>query len=163
MKRAVAIAVGVLTLSASLAACRAALGIDDVALEDDVTRDGGPDAALKRAEAGTDGAAPTDGGALDAGTRHDCVKICRDGLPGAPQVFEKHLRESGCVCGTGACAAECATSVCAATQAPPPSAVCPVCLDDALASGTPACRDAIARCRADATCRQLASCVETCQ
>jgi hypothetical protein len=142
---------------ALLAGCRAVVGIDELRLED------------------ASAAAPSDAGAdaRDAGpppdsgcgpSDHACRKRCRDNNAGANPLLETELKNRGCICGAGACATECASTVCSGGAPDGGPAQCPPCMDDlikCLPPG-PACRDALTTCRGNPACKPLLDCFEAC-
>lgn len=100
-------------------------------------------------------------------TQEACGQCCVTNHQSGSKVFQDSLL--ACACkgtgadgGVGACATECAATVCAATPANPDQA-CTTCLQGSLGQNG-ACNNAVASaCTANADCVDQQKCVATCQ
>ena len=160
--------------------CRGVLGIEDLSVDADAggTPEGGTSEG-GNPEGGSEGGAES--GTPDAGndassegvgiardckqrgmTGPMCLKCCRDAKMVAGGQLEELGRDAGCICGSGACQTECATTACAM---PPmmggPGGACPGCIDGNLAEL--GCALARTRCKQSATCAPIADCFEECK
>ena len=163
---------------ALLDGCRAVLGIDDLVVVD--AGDGSEAGATGGGDSGRDAVAGDggpasggDGGRSDSGppltdvsacvTSGDCRQCCRQTYGARFGELEKLGRATGCICGAGLCAADCASSACKSAPTMPEMGVCGQCVDDALSSSAPACAQARAQCQSQGdACEPAATCLAAC-
>jgi hypothetical protein len=152
--------------------CRGVIGIHDFDVVADST-EGGTDAGSD-VVVGVDARADAPPGpAIDAGcqgsTGMACGMCCRMSAALMPAFakLEAIAKQTGCVCGSGACTAagECGGDLC---MGKPTSGMgCGGCVDMATRSMpgtslTPQCTNAVAACTADAVCQDARLCQHSC-
>jgi hypothetical protein len=152
-----------------LGGCRGIVGIHDLDVVADGS-EGGTDAGGD-VVVGVDALADSPvGPAIDAGCQLSmgmaCGMCCRMALIPAFAKLEQIAKQTGCVCGSGACtsANECGADLC---MAKPSTMGCGACVDMSTrtvpgTTPTPQCSNAMTECMADSVCRDAPICQHSC-
>jgi hypothetical protein len=155
--------------SVALLSCRAVLGIEDIPDTKDAGGTGPMDAGgdATKVDAPPDGTPPAkEGGLTDVSacvSSADCRQCCRMTYGQTFGELEKVARDTQCLCGSGACTSDCASSACNTPPQPPAMGACGKCVDDSLAGGVGACGTAIKQCQANGpACEPAATCIAAC-
>lgn len=154
-----------------LVACRGIIGVDTLTLEDAASDAPASEAAADAPPPRDAPPPPPPDGNVDApfascaAQGSNCLGCCRMtlGMAGGPMfdALGMYARNTGCICGSGACQTQCMTSTCA--QPPGPmDMTCGQCEDPAFISGTQQCNQAADQCANDANCAPAIDCLRAC-